>query len=488
MDRPPSRRNRSALGGGGPSSIRPSGRGRRRPPRSSSTIPSNSTPPHNNNNTTPSTIPTRPRPSRTKNRHRRRPPPSTLSQPQPVLKVIVRRLPPTLSADDFAKEANPRGADRAVWRTYRPGSLANIGTLKRTTHVVRHSVAYLAFSDIQHAIDFHNQFTGFKFVETNNNSSPPLIGSSSPINSSTAITPSARPRPGTEYVAKVERAMWQATPPPTRKRTPTNSSQGTIESDPDYISFCEKLQSEGRGEDARKSSMSVVQTSELFSTGKKLSGSMFSDHSTPISLDDRNKTKVSTTTSPANSKSNIVTPLMEDVRARRKERDQKKKPPKSTPRSVRGKGRLSPAIDLQKTVPETPTKNSARKKKRRGNEGSNGDKRNDDSNHQDNRSRTPKPPPPFRENSNVKSDNHVVGNESNSSSGQNHSPNPTSGRANGRNASNRSRYGRSPRARGKFSPNRNAVNSPRNEFPPSPSASHNSVRLLKKEASATEKT
>lgn len=315
MDRAPPRRNR----GGSGSPAGPSGRGgrRRRTPRPPPTPTPTSTPP-------------RP-PRRPKNRSRRRPPPL----PTVALKLVVRRLPPALTDAQFAIIADPRGASKAIWRSYMQGSLSEPpGSVKRAPIINRHSVAYLGFATVEDAAAFAHAFHAFKI-------------------------PDPRPGANAEFVARVERALFQNTPPPVRRKSPP-PIQGTIESDPDYIAFVENLQTE-RNEATRVGIPSVAQTAALFeskSASQNATADVSDKHSPSVHLDDRSRRK------PPNGSSVVLTPLMEDVRARRRERDHKKKFTKTSIRPARLKGRQITVVD-PKASPDGGSKN-ARKKKRRG--------------------------------------------------------------------------------------------------------------------------
>lgn len=285
------------------------------------------TPPRPNN---PSSA--RSRLPRSKNRPRRRPPPA----PRAVaVKLIVRRLPPTLSAQRFYEIADPHGASNAVWRSFAHGSVESTGSVKRTAHVVRHSVAYLAFSSMEDGLAFYNNFQGYVFSEAASQSQ--LSQSSQPL---THVV-----KPATQsvnhYVACIERAINQTTP--TVKRRSQHVLHGTIEKDADYQTFLKTLENGGDlssiGRPTTTISPAQLATdkdSHSSSGGKKLRG-----------------------------KAEIVTPLMEDVRARRKERDLKKKPPKSVARPTRTKTRSGPPFDSSKGDVES-SKAAIRRKKRRG--------------------------------------------------------------------------------------------------------------------------
>lgn len=298
---------------------------------SASTVPSTTyvnTPPHSLNQST-----IRSRLPRPKNRPRRRPPPP----PRTVaIKLIVRHLPPTLSAERFSEIANPYGASTAIWRSFDHGSVENTGSVKRTAHVVRHSVAYLAFSSMDDGLTFYNNFQGFVFSDADSQSQ------SSPSTHPSTHVAKPSGQPTNHYTVCIERAINQTAP--IIKRRSQHVLHGTIEKDLDYQAFLEALENGG---DLASIGRPVSATPPLVLPAAK------KDSHGPN--DDR-KSK---------GKAEVVTPLMEDVRARRKERDLKKKPAKSTLRPTRIKSRVGPAFDSTKGEVES-SKAAIRRKKRRG--------------------------------------------------------------------------------------------------------------------------
>ena len=221
--------------------------------------------------------PPRPPPRRPRrNRPRRRPP----------LKLVVRRLPPMLSPDAFFALANACGADKACWKTFYPGVSQTTGSVKRTMHVVRHAVAYLAFDRVEDALTFHDAFDGMKIADPMKTASPSL-------------------HTGHEYYAIVERAMSQMVPTPHQRKPPPQAA--TIQNDPHYLQFLKHLDAQ----QALKPS-SLPQPSALAPPEKK-----------------------------RDPKQMTITPLMEDVRMRRKERETKRKP-KPSPRPPRKPRLLDP--------------------------------------------------------------------------------------------------------------------------------------------------
>lgn len=256
-----------------------------------------------------------PHASRPRNRRRKlereRPPPA----PTVTIKLIVRRLPPNLSAEQFAKVADPVGASKAIWKSFAPGSASEGGGLKKVRQVSRHGVAHLGFASWPDAGTFADAFDGFRFAEEGE---------------------------GGTYIARVERAMSQAVPP-LQKRKPI-PLEGMIENDSDYVAFVKKLEEERRKEVNHSAALSVTQTAAIFPGKAQL-----------VDKEVKNKAKV-----------NLTTPLIEDVRARRKERDQKKKSTKPIPRPPRAKGRPIVVSDPSaKTDAAAKAAASARRKKQR---------------------------------------------------------------------------------------------------------------------------
>ncbi|CAN8064625.1 unnamed protein product [Agarophyton chilense] len=436
MDRAPARRGRVA--GDRPGSSRPpptGGRPRRRPPRP---------PPPQQASARP-----RPRP-RPKNRARKRPPAPTIA-----VKLIVRRLPPTLSAEEFSSHADPNGAEKAIWTAYYPGKVEAVGAVKRSAQVVRHSVAYLAFEKLEDATRFFQQFDAFKFVDNTKTVDSSL-------------------QSGTDYYARVERTVYQSTPPISRRRPPS-PLESTIESDPDYIKFLAELKGDAEREQSEL-------TATLASAPTLIAR--------PTSSESDNSA----------SKGKVITPLMEDVRARRRERDERKKI-KSSARGARSKNRGS--------APPTPTpllanktnnstesvKLGARRKKRRGGENANTSKR-DESVHGRN---SPKSSSNDRRNGQLRpAENNVATSappNSVTSSPYANSAASMNSASNGKGGSNRgapgsrARYPRGQKGRARYGQNGNGtVNvTGRNEHQGA-DALHGPVRVLRKEASVTNKT
>lgn len=437
MDRASARRGRAP--GDRPPSARPSasgGRPRRRPPRPSH--------PHQ---PSPRAHP------RSKNKPRKRPPP-----PSVAIKLVVRRLPPTLTVEQFRTHANPKGADKALWNAYYPGKVEAVGAVKRSAQVLRHSVAYLAFEKLEDASHFFNEFDGFKFVDP-------------------AKTIDSSLQSGTDYFARVERAMFQTTPLQTRRRAPP-ATEGTIESDPDYLNFLAEMKGDAERE---QSELTANQTA---------ASSVVSRHTTTEKEED---------TAP---KGLVITPLIEDVRARRKERDERKKS-KSTVRGSRGKGRGG-AAPPSASVPPVPkavesvenVKLGAKRKKRRAGDNANASKRDDPARER----KGAKSGASERRNGHVRQTGPSPGNSTPVTSSRASPSSPfanNSAAVNGGSGSKggstrggsggRSRYPRGQKGRSRYAQNGNGTIGGKHEAASS-DAVHGPMRVLKKEASVTNKT
>lgn len=219
--------------------------------------------------------------------------------PRAEIKVVVRRLPPRMAGEQFFEDAGPRGASLAVWRSYHEGSVGGAPASKRAALFTRHSTAYLAFASIAHAAALFDALNGHRYLD---------------------------PKTGVEYVARVERAMFQVVP-----RTAYYASKklsalhGTIEADPHYQRFLHDFRMER-------------QHAEPTATALRVKGK----GAQPVTL----------------------TKLMEDVRARRKERDERKTP-KPAARSARRRGRRgapppSKALLLKKPPLDKPKQKGGR--------------------------------------------------------------------------------------------------------------------------------
>ena len=143
---------------------------------------------------------------RARHKPRARPPPQAAPAQQARLKLVIRRLPPTLPEDVFKKsiQAWEKSYD---WLQYVPGKPAS-SKIKGD----RHGRAYLSFTKTADLQDFWKNYNGHIFL------------SSSDV----------------EYKAQVEFAPYQKVPkaPPAKQK---DALSGTLEQDPDYLAFVEGL-------------------------------------------------------------------------------------------------------------------------------------------------------------------------------------------------------------------------------------------------------
>ena len=188
-----------------------------------------------------------------------------------LTKLVVRQLPPKLDEEAFYKEASPYGMDKASWRKFIPGQEAI-----RPAALSTPSFAYIAFSHVNDAVKFQEGFDGHRFVNG---------------------------RTGMEYLASVERAPYQVVPRPTRKRLLSHSS--IIESDSDYKDFLVRYEEEKKTEKSN-GGFSISYTNGLFSQPSN------------GTLDNESETTAET------EGASVVTPLIADVRAKRRERQLRK--------------------------------------------------------------------------------------------------------------------------------------------------------------------
>lgn len=294
-----------------------------------------------------STEPQLQRKQRPPRKHRRhRPHPARQPPPHVEVKLVVRRLPPRISKEEFFEEADRRGADKAIWRAFYPGSVASnvTASVKRAGLSTRHSVAYFAFSTYAHAVALFRALNGQRFVETKN---------------------------GIEYIARVERSMNQSVPLITTQRKPP-AVQGTIESDTHYLAFLEEFKTEQTAEYARSptqvgqpSDNPHQQRSTVAASSSVLENSRNAQSAQGSPTDEIGRSKaqsggalqshlVSTTSAIT------LTPLMEDVRAKRRERDERKLPKTPNTRATRRRGRrvAASAGSSNSSLPVAPAKGS----------------------------------------------------------------------------------------------------------------------------------
>lgn len=188
-----------------------------------------------------------------------------------LTKLIIRQLPPRLREEAFYEAAKPFGIDKARWKMFVPGEEP-----VRQTAPSKPSYAYVAFSYLSDAVKFKEGFDGHRF---------------------------ANGRTGLECFAVVERAPFQVVPRPARKKLLANDN--AIESDSAYLAFLAEYEEEQKSEKAR-GNVSLGQTAALFANGSEATEANGSA--------DVKKRK----------KAVIVTPLIENVRAKRRERDARK--------------------------------------------------------------------------------------------------------------------------------------------------------------------
>ncbi|EIW71527.1 hypothetical protein TREMEDRAFT_60453 [Tremella mesenterica DSM 1558] len=125
------------------------------------------------------------------------------SVPPHRTKLVIRRLPPTLPEEIFWTSVSQWVDESCVWRRYVKGKAADGGER------ARYSRAYCLLPDEQ-AVIFRTDFNGHVY----------------------------RSKAGEEYQALVEPAPLQKTPNKLKK---IDVRQGTVETDPDYISFINAL-------------------------------------------------------------------------------------------------------------------------------------------------------------------------------------------------------------------------------------------------------
>ena len=133
-------------------------------------------------------------------------PSSTLSMsPEPTrVKLVVRRLPPRLRAEEYFSCAT--GVERAVWKSYTQGKLSKYSTRTSTAHIV--------FANEMDAAEFFQLHNGARLEDA---------------------------KTGKEYITRVERALFQFAPTTGSVDDPLS---GTIEGDENYKRFLRKLELE----------------------------------------------------------------------------------------------------------------------------------------------------------------------------------------------------------------------------------------------------
>ncbi|OWZ65478.1 hypothetical protein AYX14_06213 [Cryptococcus neoformans] len=133
------------------------------------------------------------------------PQPSTAA---PRNKLVIRRLPPTLPEDIFWQSVSTWITDKTcLWKSFVNGKA---GDSTYDSHPV-YSRAYVLMADPESLINFHRAFDGHIY----------------------------KSKTGAEFQAVVEYAPFQKTPLKTKVKV--DNRQGTIDEDPDYLSFIESL-------------------------------------------------------------------------------------------------------------------------------------------------------------------------------------------------------------------------------------------------------
>lgn len=124
-------------------------------------------------------------------------------QSKPQTKIVVRRLPPTISAETFWEIVHAVcPPDHLTWTSFVPG--------KSSFKTVRLGCAYLNFRDPSEVYDFCAKFDGHAFVSDR----------------------------GAQYRAVVEYAPSQKIPGRARR----DKREGTLDQDADFIEFCKRLE------------------------------------------------------------------------------------------------------------------------------------------------------------------------------------------------------------------------------------------------------
>ncbi|XP_055919823.1 regulator of nonsense transcripts 3B [Eupeodes corollae] len=127
---------------------------------------------------------------------------SKKDKPKPLTKVIIRRLPPTMTEEEFLKQIDPLPEYDNYYYAAADWSLGFDATCR----------AYITFRNHDDVFLFRDRFDGYVFVDTK----------------------------GEEYPAIVEFAPFQGLPK--NKARKTDPKVGTIESEQHYINFLQKLE------------------------------------------------------------------------------------------------------------------------------------------------------------------------------------------------------------------------------------------------------
>ncbi|KAI9294495.1 hypothetical protein K502DRAFT_304889, partial [Neoconidiobolus thromboides FSU 785] len=144
------------------------------------------------------------------------------------LKLVVRHLPPTLPQAIFEQSIKQWYTEERIgYFKYFPGKVYQNFNKKNTS-----SRAYIKFNAIEFLIEFYKSYNGHKFIDSK----------------------------GTESIALVDYALNQKAP----KNIREDNKVGTIETDPEYIRFLNKLENnEDEVEDTKANETSQTNPQEI---------------------------------------------------------------------------------------------------------------------------------------------------------------------------------------------------------------------------------
>lgn len=286
--------------------------------------------------------------------------PSRSRAPRLAVKLAVRRLPPALPSAEFYKVVDSLGALAARSRAYVPGDVRSVlvnafdgksasstGNAKACTPSVN-AVSNIGFgSSGGFTDDFSVAFLGFANIDD---------AEKFFISMEEAKVTFTDPKTGLAYVPRIERALNQAIARPERRSC--LAAVGTIESDPDFVKFREEYEKEIEAERNTIAPPSLSDTDALFSGvpeaanylgdslrtldfsrgGKAIPGSAkrIGAMSSILGLEFGNSSGASRTAKGATGIGSVaiidganvhdpgvvVTPLIEEIRAKRREREQ----------------------------------------------------------------------------------------------------------------------------------------------------------------------
>ncbi|KAJ3019680.1 UNVERIFIED_CONTAM: hypothetical protein HDU68_010567 [Siphonaria sp. JEL0065] len=160
-------------------------------------------------------------------------------------KVVVRRLPPTLSEDVFTQTV---AVFDHSWCVYSKGKVSKSAAKPNTF-----SRAYLAFASLDQIAAFSQTYNGWLFKDG---------------------------KSGTEYRAQVEMAPFQKVP---RRKPRVDYRANTIDTDPEYLSFLESLNVDPK--EAHAAALAAEQQSIKAKDSAAGTAAAFDPTSTPL-LDD----------------------------------------------------------------------------------------------------------------------------------------------------------------------------------------------------------